>query len=201
LLMEQSGVARTAFDVHHVITGNLEALVWPAAQGPASLITPADLAQMPRAIGRLALILALVAAIVLALRKELAAVAFDPDFARASGLPVGALDLVLLVATALATVAAFESVGVVLAVAMIVCPPATARLITERLGPQIVASLAVALAVVWGGYAVAVLGPGAFGSDLALNAAGTIGALSGIVFVAAVLYGKRSRAVAAPRPA
>jgi manganese/zinc/iron transport system permease protein len=192
LLMEQSGVARTAFDVHHVITGNLEALVWPAAEGVASLVTPADLAAMPRAIGRLALILVLVAAIVLALRKELAAVAFDADFARAAGLPVGALDLVLLVATALATVAAFESVGVVLAVAMIVCPPATARLLTGRLGPQIGVSLLVALAVVWGGYGLAVLGPAAFGSDLALNAAGTIGALSGVAFASAVFYRQRS---------
>jgi manganese/zinc/iron transport system permease protein len=195
LLMEQSGVARTAFDVHHVITGNLEALVWPGATSLVSLVTPSELAEMPRAIGRLALILVLVAAIVVALRKELAAIAFDPDFARASGLPVGALDLVLLIATALATVAAFESVGVVLAVAMIVCPPATARLLTERLGPQIVLSVVVAVAVVWGGYAIAVLGPAAFGSDLALNAAGTMGAVSGLLFVAAVLYRKRSRAV------
>ena len=196
LLMEQSGVARTAFDVHHVITGNLEALVWPAARGLVSLVTPADLAEMPRAIGRLALIFVLVAAIVFALRKELAAVAFDPDFARASGLPVGTLDLILLVATALATVAAFESVGVVLAVAMIVCPPATARLITDRLGPQIATSLVVALVVVWGGYAIAVLGPPALGYDLALNAAGTIGAVSGLLFVAAVLYRKRVRSLA-----
>jgi manganese/zinc/iron transport system permease protein len=203
LLMEQSGVARTAFDVHHVITGNLEALVWPTARGLVSLVSPGDLAEMPRAVGRLALILLLVAGIVLALRKELAAVAFDPDFARASGLPVGALDLVLLVATALASVAAFESVGIVLAVAMIVCPPATARQLTERLGPQIVLSLMVALGVVWGGYALAVLGPSALGYDLALNAAGTIGALSGVVFAAAVLYRKRSRALAlaAPDPA
>jgi manganese/zinc/iron transport system permease protein len=147
---------------------------------------------MPRAIGRLALILVLVAAIVVALRKEFAAVAFDADFARAAGLPVGALDLVLLIATALATVAAFESVGVVLAVAMIVCPPATARLLTGRLGPQIGVSLLVALAVVWGGYGLAVLGPAAFGSDLALNAAGTIGALSGVAFASAVFYRQRS---------
>ena len=69
-----------------VITGNLEALVWPAAQGLASLVTPADLAALPRAIGRLALILALVATIVLALRKELAAVAFDLIF-HADGMP------------------------------------------------------------------------------------------------------------------
>jgi manganese/zinc/iron transport system permease protein len=195
LLMEQSGVARTAFDVHHVITGNLEALVWPTAKGFVSLVSPADLAEMPRAIGRLAFILVLVAAIVLALAKELAAIAFDPDFARASGLPVGALDLVLLVATALATVAAFESVGVVLAVAMIVCPAATARMLTDRLAPQIVLSVVLALAAVWGGYGLAVLGPPALGFELALNAAGTIGAVSGLMFVAAVLYRRWSRSV------
>jgi manganese/zinc/iron transport system permease protein len=83
---------------------------------------------------------------------------------------------------------------------MIVCPPATARQLTERLGPQIGLSLAVAIAVVWGGYALAVLGPSAFGSDLALNAAGTIGALSGILFAAAVLYRKRSRALTPSAP-
>ncbi|HEY7385739.1 MAG TPA: metal ABC transporter permease [Beijerinckiaceae bacterium] len=195
LLMEQSGVARTAFDVHHVITGNLEALVWPTAKGLVSLVTPSDLAEMPRAIGRLAVILVLVAAIVLSFAKELAAIAFDPDFARASGLPVGALDLVLLVATALATVAAFESVGIVLAVAMIVCPAATARMLTDRLAPQVMLSVVVALAVVWGGYALAVLGPPALGFEIALNAAGTIGALSGLLFVAAVLYRRWSRSV------
>jgi manganese/zinc/iron transport system permease protein len=195
LLMEQSGVARTAFDVHHVITGNLEALVWPTAKGLVSLATPGDLAELPRAIGRLAVILILVAVIVLALAKELAAVAFDPDFARASGLPVGRLDLALLIATALATVAAFESVGVVLAVAMIVCPAATARMLTDRLGPQIALSIIVALTVVWGGYAIAVLGPPAIGYEAALNAAGTIGALSGVLFVTAVLYRKGLRAV------
>jgi hypothetical protein len=47
--------------------------------------------------------------------------------------------------------------------------------------------------VVWGGYAIAVLGPSLFGSDLALNAAGTIGAVSGLLFAAAVLYRKRSQ--------
>jgi manganese/zinc/iron transport system permease protein len=200
LLMEQSGVARTAFDVHHVIMGNLEALVWPAASGLASLITPAHLAEMPKAIGRLVLIFGLVTTIIVALRKELAAVAFDADFARASGLPVALLDLILLVTTALATVAAFESVGIVLAVAMIVCPPATARLVSDQLGPQIVLSVLVAVVVVWGGYTIAVLSPAAF-SDLALNAAGTIGAVSGLLFGAAVLYRKRlgSRSVAAPQ--
>lgn len=179
LLMEQTGVARTAFDVHHVITGSLEALVWPGARGWVSLASPQDWAELPRAVGRLAVILALVASIVVLVAKELALVAFDPAFARASGLPVGALDLLLLVATALASVAAFESVGIVLAVAMIVCPPATARLVTDRLPRQIFVSAGIALACVLLGYAIAVLGPAAFGSDIALNAAGMMGAVSG----------------------
>ncbi len=199
LVMEQTGVARTAFDVHHVITGNLEALVWPAAKGWDSLVSPQDLAELPSAIGRLALILGLVAAIVALTAKELALVAFDPDFARASGLPVAALDALLLVATALASVAAFESVGIVLAVAMIVCPPATARLLTQRLPGQIGLSALLALASVLGGYAVATLGPSLFGSEIALNAAGTIGTLSGAFLAIAVLVGtRRTRRLARP---
>jgi manganese/zinc/iron transport system permease protein len=194
LAMEQSGVARTAFDVHHVITGNLEAFVWPTATGFASLLSLAELAEMPRALGRLAVILLLVAAIVTLAMKELALVAFDSDFARASGLPVGALDLLLLVATALASVAAFESVGVVLAVAMVVCPPATARLFTQTLPAQIRLSCALALLSVFLGYTLATLGPQAFGYDLALNAAGMIGAVAGLMFGGAAIY--RTRAVA-----
>lgn len=188
LVMEQSGVARTAFDVHHVITGNLEALVWPTARGIESLASPADLAELPRALGRLAAILGLVALIVALAMKELALASFDPAFARASGLPVGALDLLLLVATALASVAAFKSVGVVLAVAMIVCPPATARLFTETLPAQIQLSAVLALVSVFLGYGLATLGPPALGYDIALNAAGMIGAVSGLMFGAAVMH-------------
>jgi manganese/zinc/iron transport system permease protein len=194
LAMEQTGVARTAFDVHHVITGSLEALVWPGARGWVSLVSPGDWAALPPAIGRLAVILALVAAVIAPVAKELALAAFDPDFARASGLPVGALDLLLLVATALASVAAFESVGIVLAVAMIVCPPATARLVTDRLPRQIGASALIALACVFLGYALAVLGPALFGAGIALNAAGMMGAVSGAVLgLAAWRQSRRAR--------
>lgn len=182
VLMEQSGAARTTFDVHHVLYGNLEGLVWPAATGLESLGDLGSLSMLPDAIGRMVVILAFVAAVIAIWHKELALVAFDPVFAAASGIPVRLIDIVLLGATALATVAAFESVGVILALAMIVCPAATARLMTRRLRPQIALSLLLALGTVWLGYAIAVLGPAAFGYDLSLNAAGVIGALSGLSF-------------------
>lgn len=179
LMLEWTGLAHTGFDIHHVITGSLEGLIWipgdAAAGSPARLLLT-----LPQVVFELALVLVLVSAILFALRKELALVAFDPVFARASGLPVGLLDAALLAATALACTAAFKSVGVVLAVAMFVCPAATARLLTTRLGHQTALSVAIALVTVFAGYAAAALGPALFGSALALNAAGTIGAAAGL---------------------
>ncbi len=145
--------------------------------------------------------LALVIVVLVPLRDRLAAVAFDPVFAAASGLPMRALDLALLVATAVATVAAFEAVGAILALAMIVCPAATARLLTRRLAAQIGVSVACAVASVIVGYAVAVLGPQALGYPIALNAAGSIGAVSGAFFIAAALLrGPAVARAAAPTP-
>lgn len=185
VLMEQSGAARTSFDVHHVLFGNLETLVWAGATGPESLIDPAALRTLPASIGHIGLSLLLVALVLAAWRTQLAAVAFDPVFAAASGLRVRLLDLALLAATAMATVAAFEAVGAILALAMIVCPAATARLMTRRLDSQVKLSLVLAAASVGIGYALAVLGPPALGFPIALNAAGTIGAASGLFFILA----------------
>lgn len=196
VLMEQSGAARTSFDVHHVLFGNLETLVWAGATGPESLLDISTLRTLPASIGHIGLSLALVAVLLYAWRTQLAVVAFDPVFAAASGLRVRLLDLALLAATALATVAAFEAVGAILALAMIVCPAATARLMTQRLEAQVRLSLVIAAASVLVGYALAVLGPPALGYPIALNAAGTIGAASGLFFIlAASVQRRRSIAV------
>jgi manganese/zinc/iron transport system permease protein len=183
LMLEWTGLSHTGFDIHHVITGYLEGLIWVTGDGTESLTVLQKLATLPQVVSELALVLVLVAAILFAFRKEMALVAFDPVFARATGLPVGLLEAALLTATALASTAAFKSVGVVLAVAMIVCPPATARLLTTRLSHQFALSTAIALGCVLVGYLAAVAGPGLFGSPLALNAAGTIGATAGLALV------------------
>jgi manganese/zinc/iron transport system permease protein len=74
-------------------------------------------------------VLALVVmAVVAALFKELAAIAFDEMHARVLGLPVRTLDLALLVLLVASVVAGMQVAGIVLVVAMIVAPAATARL-------------------------------------------------------------------------
>lgn len=82
----------------------------------------------------IALLGALVLLVVLALYKELLFVSFDPVVAEAAGLPGGVLQMLLLVLLAVTVVVSVQAVGVVLVVAMLVTPSATAYLLTNRFG-------------------------------------------------------------------
>ena len=75
---------------------------------------------------------ALVVLVVGALFKEWQLWAFDPVTAQVAGLPVAALHYLLLVLLSGTIVAALRAVGIVLALAMLVTPPATAFLLTRR---------------------------------------------------------------------
>lgn len=64
----------------------------------------------------------------LALGRAFAVVAFNERFARTTGLPVRALDAALAALVALVTLAGMQAVGMLLVVALLVAPPAAARL-------------------------------------------------------------------------
>lgn len=69
----------------------------------------------------------------LLLFQRLRAACFDPDFARVAGLDTVRTDLALLALIVTVTVAGLQAVGLVLIVALLVLPAATARLLTFRL--------------------------------------------------------------------
>ena len=71
-------------------------------------------------------------------RRELIAVAFDRPFARSAGLHLWRYDQLFLVLLAVTIVISLQTVGNVLVLAMLVTPPATARLLTDRLRIMIV---------------------------------------------------------------
>jgi manganese/iron transport system permease protein len=73
-----------------------------------------------------------VLAIVLLLWKELLYATFDPQGAAASGLPVAALEYLFLGLVAVTIVVSLQAVGIILVVAMLVTPAATAQLLTVR---------------------------------------------------------------------
>jgi ABC-type Mn2+/Zn2+ transport system permease subunit len=82
------------------------------------------------------------------LHGRLLATGFDPEGARALGLSPGFADAALLVLLAAATVVAVQGLGNLLVVAVFVGPAATARNLTDRIGPMI--ALAAGLAVLAG---------------------------------------------------
>ncbi|MBY6155601.1 metal ABC transporter permease [Vannielia litorea] len=77
--------------------------------------------------------------------KDLLLHAFDPTQAKASGLPVGWLHYGLLVALSLTIVAALKAVGIILAIALLIAPGATAFLLTRRFHAMLATSVAIAL--------------------------------------------------------
>jgi ABC-type Mn2+/Zn2+ transport system permease subunit len=78
--------------------------------------------------------------------KELLFTSYDATVARASGLPVTAIEYGLLALLALATVVALQTVGIVLVIAMLVTPAATASLLVRRLHYVMFVGVGVALA-------------------------------------------------------
>lgn len=75
--------------------------------------------------------------IVWVLWKELLFATFDPLGAGAAGLPVRRLDDLLLILIAVTIVVSLQAVGIVLVVAMITTPAATAQLLVKRFGQMI----------------------------------------------------------------
>jgi manganese/iron transport system permease protein len=88
---------------------------------------------------------------VLARRRDLLLFAFDPQHARAVGLPTGLLHYGLLAVIALVVVGALQAVGLILAIALMIGPGATAHLLTERFDRMLLVSIAVAIAAAAGG--------------------------------------------------
>lgn len=65
---------------------------------------------------------------------------FDPTMAKATGLPVKLIHYMLMLLLSLVTVASLQAVGIILVVAMLITPGATAYLLTDRLSTMLVLS-------------------------------------------------------------
>lgn len=187
-LIESEALHNIDLDASCVLYGQVEYLVWWNA--PESLADYARLStytrtDLPSALPALALIFLLSAAFVALFFKELRITTFDPQMARASGIPAWLVQGTLTLLVALAVVAAFQAVGSILVIAMLIAPAATARLLTDRLGTQILLSSAIAGICAVSGYFAGAKMPTALGAENALNVAGTITVVTGLVFALA----------------
>lgn len=107
--------------------------------------------------------------------------AFDPALAATLGVNVGLWHYLLMGAVSMTTVAAFEIVGAILVVAMLVAPAATAYLLTDRLGVMIGLAAAIGAASAAIGYFLA--------GWLNASIAGAMGVVAGLFYFLALIFG------------
>lgn len=130
--------------------------------------------------------------------KELRITAFDPALATTMGINANLMHYGLMTLVAATTIAAFESVGSILVIAMLIVPGAAAHLITDRLGRMLAISVLFAVASAVLGHVGAITILPWFGfpdTSTAGMMALTTGFLFLLVFLFAPRYGVVGRAV------
>lgn len=186
LLIEKAAVAHVDLDADCVLYGQLETLVWyEAPPTAAGLLSFDTIAAAPRQVTTLAITCLLALAFVAMLFKELRIAAFDAPLATTLGFNASLLHYMLMTLVAIATVASFEAVGSILVIAMLICPAASARLMTDRLRTQVIWSALFAVAASTLGYFGATVIPAQLGSD-SVNAAGAITVASGLILICTI---------------
>ncbi len=111
--------------------------------------------------------------------KELKVATFDAGLAATLGFSPLLLHYGLMTAVSVTVVGAFESVGAILVVAMLIVPPATAHLLTERLHTMLALACGLGVFSAVLGYLLARV--------LDTSIAGSMAAVSGLLFALALL--------------
>lgn len=144
--------------------------------------------EVPRALEVILPLSAVVWISLAVLRRELTLAIFDPRHAASIGRSPHRTQFALMVLVAVAVVSAFEWVGAILVLALLVGPAATAQLLTRRLQPMLILSAVLAIAASIGGYFAALA--------TSTSVSGMIAVVLGLFYAfAALLSQRRARRV------
>jgi ABC-type Mn2+/Zn2+ transport system permease subunit/Mn-dependent DtxR family transcriptional regulator len=146
--------------------------------------------EIPQAFPTMLLTLVLTLVFLVAFWKELTIVAFDPALAQSMGFSPRIVNYLLISLIAGSTVSAFEAVGLILVLAVLVAPAATAHLLTDRLAPMLGWAALFALSASILGYLLHAIGP------YALDISGMIAVVLGLQFAVVVLIAPQHGLVA-----
>ncbi len=157
--------------------GLLMASIWPTSVSVQTIVLGNILAISDEDVVQVAIISAVSLAILTLRWKDLMVTFFDESHARSVGLDPFRLKILFFTLLSACTVAALQTVGACLVVAMVVTPGATAYLLTDRFGRLILISVAMGAATSFIGAYLSYFIDGATG--------GVIVSLQTLVFLAA----------------
>jgi len=146
--------------------------------------------EIPRAAVTNAFMLLFNLAFVMVFFKELKITSFDPALADSMGINANLMHYLLMTLVAATTIAAFESVGSILVIAMLIVPGAAAHLLTDRLGVMIGTSLLIAALAAALGHISAITVPTWFGFR-DTSTAGMMAMMAGVIFGGVMLTAPR----------
>ncbi len=146
--------------------------------------------ELPRAVLTIGAVMIVNFLFIAFLFKELRICSFDPELATTLGINANVVHYLLMVVVAVTVVAAFEAVGSIIVISMLIVPPATAFLLTNSLPVMLVLSAALGVAAAFLGHL------GALTVPVLLDVRGTVtsgmmAAASGMLFVVAWLFSPR----------
>ena len=122
--------------------GLLMASLWPTSVSIQTIVLGNILAISDEDVVQVVIIAAVSLAVLLLIWKDLMVTFFDENHARSIGINTFALKIVFFMLLSACTVAALQTVGACLVIAMVVTPGATAYLLTDRFGWMIVIAVA-----------------------------------------------------------
>lgn len=170
-------ISRYAGDVHldtdAVLLGEL-------AFAPFNRIEIAGTDIGPKALWLMAGILAINIVLIAVFFKEMKLVSFDSALASAIGVSPALIHYLLMTQVSITAVGAFDSVGSILVIALMIAPPATAYLLTDNLPRMIVYSAVIGIIGAISGYWVA--------HWLDVSIAGSMATIAGVLFGLAFLF-------------
>lgn len=139
--------------------------------------------EIPRQLVTIGPVVILNLAVITLLWKELKISSFDSALSTAMGYSATLMHYLLMALVAITTVASFEAVGSILVVAMLIVPPATAQLLSDRLGYMMLLACLFAILSAVLGYWLA--------QRWDVSPAGAMAVMSGAMYGLAVLFSPR----------
>jgi manganese/zinc/iron transport system permease protein len=164
-------IARFAGDVHLDVDA---VLLGELAFAPFDRLAIGSI-EMPKALFVMGIILVLNIGFIVLFYKELKVATFDKALAASMGFAPLLLHYVLMGLVSTTAVGAFDAVGSILVVALMVAPPAAAYMLTHRLSTMLVISAFMGALAALGGYWMA--------RFLDASIAGSMATMSGVLFV------------------
>jgi manganese/zinc/iron transport system permease protein len=114
--------------------------------------------------------------------KELKITTFDPSLATSLGIFPSVINYILMGITSITCVGSFDAVGAILVVSFIITPPASAYLITDRLGKMIFISFLLGILSAVAGYWSA--------RYFNVSISGSMATASGLIFIFCLFFAK-----------